>query len=84
MNKFLSIFIVLFLSISTSVFAESGHNWEYSGHKGPEHWGALSSAFLVCSTGKNQSPINLSEFTEGKLDPILFNYVRAGTSVLNN
>ena len=84
MNKLFIFFVFLFLSISTSVFSDDGSHWGYSGAKGPQHWGGLSSVFSVCSTGKNQSPINLSEFTEGELDPISLKYIQAGSSVLNN
>ena len=99
MKKLLMFFCFLFLSISTSVFAQDDHyvthwtehpnfhsqfKWGYSGQRGPQYWGGLSLAFSVCSMGKNQSPINLSEFTEGELAPISFKYMQAGSSVLNN
>ena len=33
--------------------------WEYSGERGPERWGALSSDYAACSQGQEQSPIAL-------------------------
>lgn len=35
------------------------HAWSYDGAEGPEHWGALSSAFGSCSSGTAQSPIDV-------------------------
>ncbi len=38
----------------------SGMNgWGYEGEKGPENWSAIKPEFLVCKTGKKQSPVNL-------------------------
>ena len=33
--------------------------WSYSGPKGPENWGSLSAEYSTCSTGKQQSPVNI-------------------------
>jgi len=35
--------------------------WKYAGSKGPEFWGDLSDAYATCSTGRNQSPINIDK-----------------------
>jgi carbonic anhydrase len=59
-------------------------HWSYSGHEGPENWGELSAEYSTCASGKNQSPINLTKFIEGDLDPIEFSYQAAGNEVLNN
>lgn len=58
--------------------------WSYSGADGPENWGKLSAEYSTCDTGKNQSPINLTKFVEGDLQPIEFNYQPAGNEILNN
>jgi len=70
--------------ITTASFAGGKTHWGYSGHEGPEHWGDLDPDFSVCASGKNQSPINLSGFTEGELAPIAFNFVKGGNEILNN
>jgi carbonic anhydrase len=33
--------------------------WEYTGERGPERWGTLSSDYAICSQGAEQSPIEL-------------------------
>ncbi len=49
---------------------ETAH-WGYSGPEGPEHWGRIrSSKYAICSSGKNQSPINLTGIIESDLSPI--------------
>lgn len=37
--------------------------WNYKGSTGPEHWGSLSQSFILCATGKMQSPINIPKKT---------------------
>lgn len=39
---------------------EGGVHWTYVGEEGPEFWGELSPEFAACSTGEQQSPINLN------------------------
>jgi carbonic anhydrase len=34
-------------------------DWSYSGRNGPEYWGDLCSAYALCRTGQQQSPIDL-------------------------
>lgn len=36
-------------------------HWTYSGDTGPAHWGDLSPKFSLCKSGKNQSPIDVTE-----------------------
>lgn len=33
--------------------------WSYVGTTGPQHWGMLDSSFVLCDTGRSQSPINI-------------------------
>jgi len=62
----------------------AGPHWGYSGAEGPEKWGTLDPANSACSAGKNQSPIDLSTFTEGNLKPISFSYDAVGREIVNN
>ena len=65
------------------VLGEEKH-WTYSGHEGPEHWGGLDPAFAVCSSGKSQSPVNLTGMIDGNLPEITINYIAGGNEILNN
>ncbi len=59
-------------------------HWEYEGEGAPENWGDLDEKFFMCKDGRNQSPINLSGFTEAELPPIKFDYHLVSTEILNN
>ena len=59
-------------------------HWGYSGEAGPEHWGEMDSDFAACSSGRNQSPVDLHSFIEADLPPIRFAYVPGGNEVVNN
>ena len=72
------------MGISTASFSDGKTHWAYSGQEGPEHWGSLDSDFITCSTGKNQSPVNLIRMTKGYLPHIKVNYSTGGNEILNN
>lgn len=57
--------------------------WSYSGNTGPKNWPNLHRNFSDCS-GNNQSPINLTGFTESVLKPIDFSYQPEAAALLNN
>lgn len=86
MNKYL-LNISMFLSaiaLSAGVMASGDKHWSYSGHTGPSHWKTLHSSFATCGSGKNQSPVNLTNMIEGDLPAIKFNYHSGGNEILNN
>ncbi len=65
----------------------SGHeskHWEYSGDESPEHWGELHKDYGLCSSGKNQSPIDLKNIIESDLAAIEFNYGTVVSDIVNN
>jgi len=62
----------------------AGAHWGYSGDSGPEHWGQLSPEFSLCSTGRNQSPVNLTSFIEADLQPLTMQYTTEAGEVVNN
>jgi carbonic anhydrase len=39
---------------------EHALHWGYEGDEGPEHWGSLDSSFSTCSSGAEQSPIDIT------------------------
>jgi carbonic anhydrase len=84
MKKLLTTLLSSMILSHGLTFAGETEKWSYTGHKGPEHWGELDEAFSACAKGKNQSPINLTEFIEAKLSPCEFDYGSQATEILNN
>ncbi|HEY9053066.1 MAG TPA: carbonic anhydrase family protein [Gammaproteobacteria bacterium] len=77
--------VIISLVLTSGICQASGDiHWTYSGNEGPEHWGELSDKFTICSTGKNQSPIDISGLIEADLQPISFSYSNASKDILNN
>ena len=68
----------LLLSVCTFVWAADETHWAYSGNEGPEHWGDLSAEFGACTSGKNQSPIDLSGAIDANLPELVFDYTSPG------
>ncbi|WP_440959140.1 carbonic anhydrase [Oceanicaulis sp. LC35] len=51
---------VLALGGAAIALDHHGHSsWSYDGEGGPEHWGMLSAEYASCSSGHEQSPIDL-------------------------
>jgi carbonic anhydrase len=67
--------VAVFVSLAA---AQEAHDWGYSGEHGPDHWGG------VCSTGGNQSPIDIVSPEKTKLPTISFAYNAAPLKVINN
>jgi carbonic anhydrase len=71
--------------VSSSVLADGhGPHWGYAGAESAENWGKLSPEFGLCSTGKNQSPIDVNNTIDSKLAPISFKYQANANEVINN
>ena len=65
-------------------FAQHQTHWDYSGAEGPEHWGKLDHKFVMCSEGKNQSPLNLTGLVTAKLPPLFVKYEPGGHEIIIN
>lgn len=79
---------VLGLSMLGTTFAggTEGVQWGYTGKIGPQYWGDLSPAYIMCKIGKNQSPIDINDKDTVKActEPIEFHYVADTKYVVNN
>lgn len=71
------------MTLATLAFGEEAH-WGYSGEAGPRNWGKLDAKYAACASGKNQSPIDLTNFVEADLKPIAFAYKAGTKEILNN
>ena len=80
--------LTVFLLSTFAAFSAAAHgnhtHWGYTGHDSPESWGSLSEEFRLCSTGKNQSPVNITETVSGRLPAIKVNYKPSAVDVENN
>ncbi len=84
MKKKLILLTLTGLCFTAPVMANQSSHWGYSGGNGPQHWSDLNADYSVCSSGKNQSPVNLTGFIDANLSPIKFNYLSGGNQILNN
>ncbi len=64
--------------------SEHKSHWGYNGVNGPEHWGTLSSKYITCSAGANQSPVNLTNPIDADLTPLTMSYQAGSIQVANN
>jgi carbonic anhydrase len=76
----------ILVGLATSSVSQASHqsHWSYTGNAGPKHWGELSPDYTLCSSGKNQSPVNLTGMIEGDLPPLIVNYKKGGFEIVNN
>jgi len=58
--------------------ATGAHHWAYTGEQGPKHWTG------TCSTGKEQSPIDIENAAPAELEPIAFDYHPAPLKIIDN
>ena len=63
---------------------KGGAQWSYKGAKGPEHWGDLDRAFLACSAGSQQSPVDLRDSTPSGLEEVQTFWRPFQLDILNN
>ncbi len=87
MKKALIITSLALSLLSANTSSHQTAHWGYTGHTAPKYWGEIDEKFKMCSIGKSQSPINITEDISVKtdgLDKIQFNYHADSTDVLNN
>jgi carbonic anhydrase len=75
---------VLLLAVCAGAAAQSGAAWDYTGKRGPLEWGRLDPAYKACSSGHEQSPIDIRGAHLNKaLPPLELHYI-AGPVTLEN
>jgi carbonic anhydrase len=60
------------------------NQWSYSGKEGPAHWADINEQYKMCSTGVNQSPINIDTTIHAALKPIKTIGKFLATEISNN
>lgn len=84
-----SLMVMVGLMVASLVFggvaAASGPvHWTYEGEAGPENWGELSPDFAACSTGTEQSPVDIAAGTTLNPGDLVYNYQPSAVNILNN
>jgi len=64
--------------------APSHLHWSYDGLAGPEAWGKLKPEYSKCATGARQSPIDIRDGIQVKLDAVKFEYQPSRFGVIDN
>ncbi len=64
--------------------ADTPPHWAYEGEAGPDHWGDLEADYATCSTGMQQSPVDILAPESQALTDIQFNYNPSALTIKNN
>ncbi|RKT46967.1 carbonic anhydrase [Thiocapsa rosea] len=64
--------------------ADEGTHWDYSGARGPEHWGEIDPHFIACRSGQAQTPIDIASRIDADLPRIGFHYRPGGHDEVHN
>ncbi|GLQ56192.1 carbonic anhydrase [Devosia nitrariae] len=59
-------------------------HWSYEGHEGPEHWADLDPNNFACSTGTQQSPIDIASAVKADIPNITIGWRKGGGTMVNN
>jgi carbonic anhydrase len=65
------------------LFADESH-WNYEGLTGPDYWGRLDAASSLCSTGDQESPLDINDTIDAPLPPLMVSWPRRPDTVENN
>ena len=66
-----------------SGLASEAH-WSYEGATGPDKWGSLDPTAAVCSTGGQQSPIDITEFISARQPLLKIDWHKRPETIVNN
>ncbi len=59
-------------------------HWSYKEESGPTTWGTLSPVYALCASGKNQSPVNISQNDAKKGVYWKINYKKSSLKIAHN
>jgi carbonic anhydrase len=76
--------IIGLMTVVNPIAASGPVHWTYEGAEGPEFWGNLSPEFALCSTGVEQSPIDIAGTATANPADITFNYQPTALNIFNN
>jgi carbonic anhydrase len=64
--------------------SEGASHWGYVGEGSPDQWGNLSNDYRICSSGADQSPIDLHAPIRAELENLEISYQPSPLKILNN
>ena len=73
-----------FCAATAQAAGKKSAHWSYGGEDGPKHWGDLDHAFAACSTGQQQSPVDLRGSTSAEIDDVKTFWQPQKLDILNN
>jgi len=80
----IAVMVMVAIPIAAAEKGAAGHEWSYEGDHGPTHWGDIKSDYAMCKTGKNQSPIDITNAVKADLSLIQFSYKPVQLKIINN
>ncbi|PGZ84982.1 carbonic anhydrase family protein, partial [Bacillus sp. AFS029533] len=57
----------------SAIATARNEDWSYTGKTGPNYWSSINKKYALCSTGKQQSPVNIDQAIKKSL-PLGINY----------
>jgi carbonic anhydrase len=69
---------------SSTGFAEEKHRWSYEGETAPDKLGSLDTAAATCSTGDQQSPIDITGAISARQPQLEFAWNKRPDTIVNN
>src|SRR5690242_16522909 len=80
-----SVIALALLSCAVFAAAQNADKWNYYGKTGPLGWAKLDPSYKACSSGRQQSPLDIHGTRLNKdLKPIEFHYLTGNETVENN
>jgi carbonic anhydrase len=64
-------------------FAAESH-WSREGQTGPDSWGALDAASKTCSTGSQESPLDITDAIDAPQAPLVVSWPKRPDTIVNN
>jgi len=74
----------MLMLVAVSVVTAATPHWEYSGERGPAHWGNLRPDYATCDLGRRQAPIDIVATHKRQLPEIQFQYRSAPLRLVND
>jgi carbonic anhydrase len=60
------------------------HHWSYEGETGPDKWGSLEATNGLCTTGTQQSPIEIGQSIIARQSPLKIRWTKRPDTIVNN